>query len=371
MRRFVTPILGLLVALCLLSFDLTILRSGRTAIRPTMQKGVTLGIYKSSEGMSYYQSSIDEISALGATHISIPVYYFQDSAQSVTLFSRQTDGASPEQYNQVIREVIEYSHRLGMKVLLTPIIDIDNPKDKEWRGVIFPENWEGWFESYSDFVMHYARLAEALDVEFLSVGTELVSSESFTDQWRTLIQKVRGVYQGQLTYSANWDHYEEVAFWDDLDFLGLSGYYELVSFDHPTVDDIVEGWIPIKEKLHRWQARWNKPFLFIEIGYMSQEGVASQPWNYLSKAPLNLEEQQRCYEALRRAWEDESNFAGLYLWVWEPDKQGSTDKGYNFAGKPAEAIVRAWYRSIPRNATIFDFTVNTVEHFFRSLRQGL
>ncbi|MDP7236756.1 MAG: hypothetical protein QGI34_08500 [Candidatus Latescibacteria bacterium] len=371
MRRFVTPMLGLLVALSLLSFDLTILRSGRTALRPTMQKGVALGIFKASEGMSYYQSSIDEIYTLGATHISIPVYYLQDSAHAVTLYCRPTDGATPEQYDQVIREVIEYSHRLGMKVLLTPIIDIDHPKNKEWRGVISPGNWDAWFESYTVFIMHYARLAEDLDVEFMSVGTELVSSEGFTDQWRAVIREVRGIYDGQLTYSANWDHYEAVAFWDDLDFLGLSGYFELFSFENPTVEDIVDGWISVKENLHHWQARWQKPFLFIEIGYMSQEGVASQPWNYVSKAPLNLEEQKRCYEALRRSWENENNFAGLYLWIWEPNKQGLNDKSYNFDGKPAEDIVRDWYQNIPPNATILDVTVITVERFFRSLRQGL
>lgn len=371
MRRLLIPTLGFLVVLCLLAFDLTILRSGRTALRPTLQKGVALGIYKSSQGMSYYQPSIDQIAALGATHISIPVYHFQENVRSVTLFSRPTDGATPEQYEQVVREVIEYSHRLGMKVLLTPIIDIDNPQNKEWRGVIKPDDWDAWFASYRAFITHYALLAEDLDVEFMSVGTELVSTEAFTDQWRSVIQAARDVYRGQLTYSANWDHYEEIAFWDDLDFLGLSGYYELVSIENPTVEDIVEGWQPVKKRLSAWQKRWNKPFLFIEIGYMSQEGVASQPWNYVANAPIDLEEQRRCYEALRQVWEQEAHFSGLYLWIWEPDKMGPEDRSYNFAGKPAEKTVRDWYRSIPPNATVLDITVNTVERFFRSLRQGL
>ncbi len=371
MRRLVLPFLGLLLAICLLLFDLTILWSGRTAIRPVMQKGVVLGIFKASEGMSYYKSSLDEIAALGASHLSVPVFFLQDSVHSVTHFSRPSDGATHEQYDRVVREVIDYGHRLGLKVLLTPIVNIDHPRKAEWRGVIAPHNWDAWFDSYRGFVRHYARLGAEMDVEYLSVGTELLSSERYTGQWREIIAEVRSIYPGQLTYSANWDRYDQVAFWDDLDFLGISGYYELSASHEPDIESLVDSWVPVKEKLQEWRSRWNKPLLFTEIGYMSQDGVASQPWNYVSQAPLDLEEQRLCYEALRRTWEGEKGFAGLYLWIWEPDKRGAEDRGYSFAGKPAEGVVRDWYRSLPDNANVLDYAVNGMERFLRNLRQGL
>ena len=371
MRRLVLPFLGLLLAVTLLLFDLTILWSGRTAIRPVMQKGVALGIFKASEGMSYYQASLEEIAALGASHLSVPVFFLQDSVDSETHFSRPSDGATPEQHDRVVREVIEYAHRLGLKVLLTPIVNIDRPRAKEWRGTIAPRDWDAWFESYRAFIRHYAMLAAEADVEYLSVGTELVSAEGFTDEWREIIAEVRRVYPGRLTYSANWDRHDRVAFWNDLDFLGVSAYYELSESEDPTVEELVSAWRPVKEGLLRWQARWNKPLLFTEIGYMSQDGVAGHPWNYVSKGPLDLEEQRRCYEALRLAWEGEERFAGLYLWVWEPDKRGGRDRGYNFAGKPAEGVVRDWYRGLPNNANVLDYAVNGMERFLRTLRQGL
>jgi hypothetical protein len=371
MRRIVIPLLAACVACTLLLFDLTILRSGRTALQPTMQKGIALGIHRASAGMSYYRASLDEMAALGATHLSIPVYFFQDSVYSVVLFPNPTDGTPPEQHDRVVREVVEYAHRLGMKVLLAPIVDIAHPAGKAWRGVIAPKDWTAWFDSYRAFLTHYARMAEDLDVEFMSVGIELISTEHHTDQWLETIQAVRKVYRGQLTYSANWDHYQDIAFWDALDFLGVSGYFELTAGANPTVEDLVRGWGPVKKELRAWQARWNKPLLFVEIGYTSQEGAGSRPWDYTARAPLNLEEQRRCYEALRRAWENEPDFAGLYLWIWEPDKRGANDAGYAFAGKPAEAVVRAWYRSAPSNATVLDRAIHTVERFFQSLRQGL
>lgn len=371
MRRLVLPFLGLLLAICLLLFDLTILWSGRTAIRPVMQKGVALGVFKASEGMSYYRSSLEDIAALGASHLSVPVFILQDSVDSVTHFTRPSDGATGEQHERVIREVIDFAHRMGLKVMLTPIVNLDRPGKDEWRGTISPGDWEAWFVSYRGMIRHYARLAAEMDVEYLSVGTELVTAERFTRQWRETIAEVRGVFPGQLTYSANWDRYDRVAFWDDLDFAGISAYYELSETEDPTVEQLVSAWRPVKAGLLRWQARWNKPLLFTEIGYMSQSGVAGHPWNYVSEKPLDLEAQRRCYEALRLAWEGEERFAGLYLWIWEPDKRGGQDRGYNFAGKPAEEVVRDWYHSVPDNANVLDYAVNGMERFLRTLRQGL
>lgn len=371
LNRFIVPVLGLLVALTLILFDATILRSGRTALRPTLQKGVALGVYRAAKGLSFYRPSIDRLSELGVTHLSLPVYFFQDSVQSVTLYPKPTDGATPEQLDGVIREIIGYAHRSGMKVFLVPIVDLEHSIEKEWRGTIAPTDWTAWFESYRAFLMHYARMADELDVEFFSVGTELVSTEGFTEEWLKTIRSVRGVYHGQLTYSANWDHYQEIAFWSELDFLGVSGYFELVAFENPTIPELVEGWIQYKEELLAWRAKWQKPLLFVEIGYTSQEGSASQPWNYIVKAPVNLEEQRRLYEAMRLTWENEPHLAGLYLWVWEPDRRGPKDTGYTIAGKPAQDVVRAWYHSLSPNATIMDIGVNAVERFLRSVRQGL
>lgn len=371
MKRFLLPFLGLLVALSLLLFDATILRSGRTALRPTLQKGAALGVYRAAKGMAFYGPSIEKLAELGVTHLSLPVYFFQDSVHSVTLYPKPTDGATPEQHDLVIRDIIGYAHRLGMQVFLVPIVDLDQTYDNEWRGTIAPTNWKKWFESYRAFLAHYARMADELGVEFFSVGTELVSTEGFTDEWLETIRSVRNQYHGQLTYSANWDHYQEVAFWSELDFLGVSGYFELVAFENPTIPELVRGWAPVKEALLAWRAKWQKPLLFVEIGYTSQDGSASQPWNYMAKAPVNLEEQRRLYEAMRLAWENEPHLAGLYLWVWEPDRRGPQETGYTIAGKPAEDVVRDWYHSLPPNATVLDVAVNGVQRFLRSVRQGL
>ena len=371
MGRFVIPISGFLLAIILLAFDLTILWSGRTAIRQVFHKGMTLGIYKASEGMSFYKPSLEEIAALGASHLSIPVFFLQESINSNTHFSKPSDGSRQESHDDVVREVIKYGHRLGLKIMLVPILNIDQPAKNEWRGVISPTNWDTWFDSYGGFIQHYAQLAKEMDVEYLSVGTELVSTEKFTEKWRQLIADVRKIYHGEITYSVNWDRYGDVSFWDDLDYMGMSAYFELSEKWDPTVEELVGGWKPIKNQLLEWQEYWDKPLLFTEVGYMSQAGVVNHPWNYVLKAPLDLEGQQKCYQALRQVWEGEDQLAGLYLWIWEPDKKGENDRGYSIEKKPAETVIRKWFQNIPPNANILDYAVNGVELFLRTLRQGL
>jgi hypothetical protein len=67
----------------------------------------------------------------------------------------------------------------------------------------------------------------------LSVGSELASLEREDTEWRALIRAIRAKYAGPLVYSANWDHLDDVQFWDALDLAGASAYFEL-----PLPDDV-------------------------------------------------------------------------------------------------------------------------------------
>jgi hypothetical protein len=64
--------------------------------------------------------------------------------------------------------VIEDAHRRNVKVCLKPMLNLD---DNVWRAHIgFPDlnmddlniYWEKWFESYKNFILHYAELAQEL-----------------------------------------------------------------------------------------------------------------------------------------------------------------------------------------------------------------
>ena len=51
------------------------------------------------------------------------------------------------------------------------------------------------------------------------------------------IAYVRQTFKGKLTYSANWDHYSGIGFWDDLDLIGMNSYWKLGDNKDVSVDD--------------------------------------------------------------------------------------------------------------------------------------
>ena len=95
--------------------------------------------------------------------------------------------------------IINYAHSKNLKVVLRPGV---NPQDGQWRGAIgkyWPSNsnqWNLWFQNYTNMMVYYAQLAQANNVEMYSVGFEYASTVKQTDQWNSVIQAVRNVYKG-------------------------------------------------------------------------------------------------------------------------------------------------------------------------------
>ena len=87
------------------------------------------------------------------------------------------------------------------------------------------EDWEILQLSYAKFIFSFAKVAEEKSVDLFCIGTEW---EKFVVErpiyWKVLIEKVRTIYSGKLTYAANWDEYDKVSFWDELDYVGIDGY---------------------------------------------------------------------------------------------------------------------------------------------------
>lgn len=214
-------------------------------------------------------------------------------------------------------------------------------------------DWQAWFLSYRTFILHYARLAEKNGMDGLCVGMELhrTAVEREAD-WRELIEAVRAVYRGKLVYAANWgEEFKSIPFWDALDYIGIQAYFPLTEKSHPSVTDLMAGWIPHVEAMERVQKRFGKPVIFTEIGYRSSVNTAIRPWEWRSSSTGatdrdDLETQVRCYEAFFRTFWEKDWLAGMYLWKWFPnsrDAGGVFDKNFTPQNKPAEGVMRTWY----------------------------
>ena len=242
------------------------------------------------------------------------------------------------------------ARQLGMRVAIKPHVDL---RDGTFRGDIAPADPGAWFASYRAMLAHYAELARSVGADMLVIGTELTSMSEHTDQWRSLIADVRARFGGALTFAANWtDGARRIAFWQDLDYIGIDAYMPLVSNEpNPSVDSLTRSfcntqtslagtrrYVAETQELHRKFAR---PILLTEAGYRSQLWTASKPWTDTGGEP-SREAQQQAYEAAYRVWSRVPWVKGMYWWDWSAAGEGGGDPSYTPAGKPAEVTMRAW-----------------------------
>ena len=301
-------------------------------------RGVVMQVGRVAD-LSGYERSIDEIASVGADTLSIVVDVRQENGSSTQIFIDQRFTASAEQLTQLIR----YAKGKHLRVLLMPIVLLHNPRGSEWRGTLKPESWEDWFVSYREMITHYATIAQAAGVDIMVVGSELVSAESRVEQWSRTIRAVRKVFTGKLTYSANWDAYNRVPFWDQLDLAGMNSYYTLGQDNRVTVPEIVQRWRAIQRDLLAFQKRIGRPILFIEVGWCSLSNAAKEPWDYTrTSLPIDLELQRKLYEGFFQAWHGERALGGFMVWDWPMGDGGPNDRGYTPENKPAEQVLRKW-----------------------------
>jgi hypothetical protein len=324
-------------ALCLLAA-----RAGAgewTANNFPFAKGMTLGLYHQDPDISY-ERDLDEIAALGCDWVSLAVVFFQDDYDSSFMYAR-TGRTAPDFR---IRETIDAAHERGLKVVLFPYVLLADASEGKWRGAIAPKDLGSWWRSYQSHILRYAQIAEEHGAEAFFVGSELSSMDHYSDRWRGVIREVRKVYSGKLSFSANWDK-REIDWWDALDFIAMSCYFELADSTEPTMEEIVERWQPYFDEIEEWHGRVGngKPLIMSEVGYHSRDGVAQYPWDYTKASPIDLEEQKLCYEAFRKVWAGAPFLNGVFFYAWF-EEGGPDDPNYTPRGKPALDVIRDWYR---------------------------
>jgi hypothetical protein len=320
---------------------------GRDAARPPAQRAKPAGLPYCGVAMQVqridlineYEKNIDEIAALGADTVSIVVDARQENGSSSRIFIDVRMTPTPEQ----LLRLIGHAKGKGLRVVLMPIVLLDNPRGNEWRGTIRPDSWNDWWDSYRSMIHHYSWIAQVGGVDLLVVGSELVSTESRVDEWRRTINQVRREYKGQLTYSANWDHYNRVGFWDQLDLMGMNSYYKLGNNNLVPVTEIVSRWKEIQNDLLAFQRRIGKPLILLEAGWCSMKNAAHEPWDYTrTDQPVDVELQRKLYEGFFQSWWGNPSLGGFMLWEWPPGEGGLKDKGYSPENKPAQAVAREW-----------------------------
>jgi hypothetical protein len=282
----------------------------------------------------------------GAEWVSILTTWYQYDYRSTRIYPTRNSPRDPG-----IVHMIRTAHRLGLKVMLKPHVDLAHDPE-HWRGDIGTgwrggrRKWDRWFGSYQRFIWHEAGLAQANGVEQFSVGCELEGTSARSKRWRKVIVGVRERFSGTIVYASNWGGEETgLNWWDAVDLIGVDAYQPLSDENDPSVEDLVTAWSSYVDELADLSDRWNKPIVFTEIGYRSIDGAARWPWDWQRTASIDLQEQSDCYEAAFEAVWDQPWFGGLFWWDWsaDPGYGGPQNDDYTPFGKPAEDVLRTWY----------------------------
>jgi hypothetical protein len=315
------------------------------AVANWWQRGISYvayepGLYSSAES----DQSLTTLAATGANWISLIVTCYQDTISSTTISC--PPAMTPSDSDLI--HVIQKARSLNLKVMLRPIVDLSNDAT-HWRGEIdfgSDQNlWAQWFNAYRAFIVRYAQLAQAYGVEQFCVGVELEGTVSQESQWRQTIASVRAVYTGPLTYSANFDGFMNVLFWDSLNFIGIDAYFGLTNKTNPTLSELKAAWAPHVTALQALSQQWSKPILFTEVGYRSVDGTNIAPWDWVSNGPTDLSEQADCYQALFETFQDQPWMGGMFIWAWgtDPNQGGPSDTYYSPHNKPAATVLSSYY----------------------------
>jgi len=223
------------------------------------------------------------------------------------------------------------------------------PGDVEMRS---DADWQAWFRAYRRFLVHQAVLARWSGAEILSVGVELGRTVQREADWRRLIAAVRRVYDGPLTYSANWyGDFDRVPFWDAMDYLGVDAYEPLSADPAATPEELAAGAERVVGHLAAAARDEGKPLLLTELGYAAHQAAWVAP--HEEGGTLSDADQAAAYRAFLRALGHPPWLRGVFVWKafssaaeegWDGRGDGGGERAdFRFLGRPAETVIRDYY----------------------------
>ena len=284
---------------------------------------------------------------VSANYVALmPFGFIKDLSSPIIIHNtyRQWFGETEKGINQYGKEF----NKSDIKLMIKPQIWV-------WKGEFTgnikmesEENWKILEDSYSEFILTYAKTAQNLKADIFCIGTELVRFvKNRPDFWRQLIKKIRIIYKGKLTYAANWDEYKRVSFWPQLDYIGIDAYFPLSDKKSATTQDFENGWQVHKKEIISVREQVNKPVLFTEYGYRSVDYNGKEPWdsNRVIES-VNLEAQRNATEAIYNQFWSEEWFAGGFVWKWfhkHNEVGGEKNNRFTPQNKPAEKLLKKLY----------------------------
>jgi len=309
---------------------------------------------------------IEEIKELNANTVIFTPQWFQNGAEDLL---HPEIGKTPFYFElfSYINSAKENGFSVGlypqMELLAAGDADNFSNRNKSWQ--------QSWFDSYRQFTLNYAKLAEITNTEYLLIGgknllTSLPDQNSYNadqveDQWLSLITDIRSEYGGKLIWAANagteMDPLPE--FIDSFDEIYVSMDSPLSDGTSASFDQIAYGFTRnLDNFLYEVYRSTLKP-VTLAFAYPSVDGAAQgcQLLNNncnndglfieeeVSDQTLDLFEQAEIYNAILPTAASREWITGISIRGYIPGST-SDDLTSSIAGKPSKDVIQHWYSGL-------------------------
>ncbi len=232
------------------------------------------------------------------------------------------------------------------------------------------EWWDAWFKQYDNYVTYFVTMANKYNVDELALtGDWFVMDKkpaNYKERLEVIYSKAKQNFHGKLGRlmflggtNGNIDElYPKISdtpFLSGWDFFAVKLWTGLTTKDNPSQDELYASVKKIfNTRLKPLYDSYQKPIILSEVAYPSAKsgltgkiGVddsAIQMWNqYSDKYALDLVGQAMGHEAILKNVAETNYITGVYPFTFWPD-DFSLSKEYNIRGKPAEEVLKKWYK---------------------------
>ncbi len=315
-------------------------------------RGMTIGPIESTlhpgrgYGTEYSHHAMAVVESLGGNWVSLTAFG--------RIWDLEPSGIDPTfetphlENRKAIARAVRQAHERGLKVLLVPHLWVETGG---WRGEVdfkTTEQWQAWASAYQAFVVGWAKVAEASGVDLFAVGVELRSWVTTTraPSFFPIIDAVREVYSGTLTYAANWDDAQHTTIWGKLDVIGVNAFFPLTERADASVQELSAGGRRVAKQMADLANGWQLPIVFTEVGYTNRPDPAVKPWEWpedLAGVQPDPIAQAKAYMGLLSGFIDEPWFLGFFVWRMYADPFDVSQEpawGFSPLNQPAELVLR-------------------------------
>jgi len=294
-------------------------------------------------------SNFNSLDRINANWVALTPYAFSKANEPSVKFNYKHSWWGEQTEGTI--SMIKQAKMEGLKIMLKPHVWV---MGEGWCGQFdlkTEQEWEQWQKEYAKYILSNAKIAQQYNVEMLCIGTEYkIAATKRVVFWKGLIKAIRKIYKGKITYAANWDNFQNIKFWEGLDYIGVDSYYPLSKTKDANKKELNDTWKKIVSTLKNFSESQDKKIIFTEFGYKSVNFSAWNQWEIESIKPdknVNLKAQENAYRSLFQNIWTQKWFGGGFLWKWFADDKksgGENNSDYTPQHKPVEKIIKQYYK---------------------------